>query len=56
MRRFLKTLFLFAFAFGVAAMTKYYGMAKWIENSTWVTLPMVIVGGVGIIMFWGEEE
>ena len=56
MRKFFKSLFLFAFAFGVAAMTKYYGMAQWIENNTWVALPMMIVGGVGIIMFWEEEE
>ena len=56
MRKFLKTLLLFAFAFGVAAMTKYYGMAQWIENNTWVALPMMIVGGCGIIIMWEEGE
>ncbi len=56
MKTFLKSLFLFSFAFGVSAMTKYYGMAQWIENNPWVSMPMMIFGGVGILIFFGSED
>ena len=56
MRKFFNALFLFCFAFGVAAMTEYYGMAQWIENRPWVSLPMMIFGGVGLLIFFGVDD
>ena len=56
MRKFFNALFLFCFAFGVSAMTKYYGMAQWIENRPWVALPMMIFGCVGILIFFDKED
>lgn len=56
MRMFFKSLFLYCFAFGVAAMTKHYGMVGWIENNPWVSLPLMIFGGVGILIFFGKED
>lgn len=53
--KFVQTLALFMFAFGMAAMTKYYGMAAWIENNAWVALPMMIVGAIGVVFFYGKD-
>ena len=54
--KFFKALFLFCFAIGVAATTKYYGLAQWIENYPWVSFPMMIFGGVGLLIFFGGDE
>ena len=56
MMKFFKALFLFCFAFGVAAMTKHYGMAQWIENNPWVSMPMMVFGGVGLLIFFGGDN
>ena len=56
MKIYLKTFFLFAFATGFAAMTKYYGMPAWIENNTWVAMPLLMVGAVGMVFFYGEVD
>lgn len=55
MKKFFQSLFLFSFAFGVAAMTKHYGLAQWIENNPVVSFPLMVVGGIGILIFFGEE-
>ena len=55
MKRFFQSLFLFSFAFGVAAMTKHYGLVEWLDNTPWASFPLVIVGAVGILIFFGEE-
>ena len=56
MRRFFQSLFLFSFAFGVATMTKHYGLAQWIENNPWVSMPLMVVGGIGILIFFGKDD
>lgn len=53
---FFRALFLFMFAFGVSATTKYYGMAQWIENNTWLALPLMVLGGIGIVLFFRNED
>jgi hypothetical protein len=44
------------FAFGVSAMTKNYGLAQWIENNPWLSLPMMIIGVIGILIFFDKEN
>ena len=52
----LKIWILMLFSIGMAIATKYYAFSPWIEEMTWIALPMIVVGAIGICLLWGKED
>lgn len=52
----IRAAFLMVFSFGIAIMAKYYGFHSWVENNTWIALPMIVIGAVGLLLFMREGE